>query len=157
MHVIRYSFETSPSAASASASHLNRAISTITSPSFSRVTILYQPRDLPHMTYTQLGPPEVSHFQRWILACDNHLVFEKLRSIQEIRGFKVVLCAVIWGPLADCAMRELERVVETEWVEGRKENMCSRPLVTCRPREFLPALYPGPVDGKFQRPWAPVQ
>ena len=82
-----------------------------------------------------------------------------LCEMRGIQDFKLVLCADVWGFLADHAVRELELALEVEWVEGESAGVPPRPLVTCTPRAFPPT--PGEAQSdpcamyKCFLPWAP--
>ena len=110
------------------ASIFRRVLSTITSPAFSQVTVIYRDYDFPQISYNPPDPPI---------------------------DFKLVLCAEVLGPLAGCAMRELEWTVKNGWAEV--DGISSRPSVTCSPRISLPAPGELPVDEGFSKwhlPWA---
>ena len=42
--------------------------------------------------------------------------------MREVRDFKLVLCAHVWGAIADHVMGELEIAVRAGWVERESDN-----------------------------------
>ena len=115
---------------------LRNTLSTITSPKFSEVTVVYREPDF-NIAYGLLPP--VRFNSREEVPSSNRMVFEMLRKMQEIRDFKPVLCANVWGHLEEFVVRELEWLVDTVWAEGGRDMVSSRPLVISSPRAFLPA------------------
>ena len=73
--------------------------------------------------------------------------------------FKLVLCADVWGLLADYAVRELKFFLEAPWVEGGSAGVSSRPSVTYTPRPFYHATGELSFAGAGHRrlwAWAPL-
>ena len=142
--------------------NLGHALSTIRSPTFSEVVVIYQDRDIPAVHYQQEGPPALwwlSPTQKARFASERRIVFEVLRELRRAHDFNLVLCADVWGCARIHAMRELKQAVLEERRQGGLDNMSSRLMVTYRLREFLPS--PGePVSrtvpfSKWVHPWAP--
>ena len=116
------------------ASSLKYALSTITSPVFSEVVILYR-----HYDFCGIGlyPPhfrELSQTERAREAARNRRLFGVLHEMYKVRDYKLVLCADVWDYLRDYAVRELKCVVATEKAEGRLDNLPFEPSVTHSPR-----------------------
>ena len=126
----------------ACASMLRRAFSTITSPVFAEVIVLFRDGDFPSMDYHLCGspgycPPPGPYFSE--VASNRRKVFEVLHEIHGIRDFKLVLCADVWGYLVERAVRQLKWAVANQWVERESDSLSPRPLVTSSPRGILPA------------------
>ena len=139
------------------ASNFEGPFSTITSPVFSDVVIVFQDKDIPPTAYRRCGI-----FPRYVEAIEARIrreAFRVLHDLHKVRDFKSVLCANVWGYLEDYAVRELERFVATEWRKAGGDNPSPEPLVTSRPRGFF--LSPDePRDEVRERarwtlPWAP--
>ena len=142
-------------------------LSTITSPVFSQITIFFQNFDFsgPLCNRALSRPHEViSHFispaSRRLRASKLSRISEMVHEVRGVRDFKLVLCARVWGAIAEHAMGELEVAVRAGWVERESDNISSRPSLTCSPRALLPA--PGEVmrcilGGTWTSvyPWAP--
>ena len=107
------------------------ALSTIRSPAFSRVMLVYQEHNFrgvqtgrnsqwPHLN--QLLPSakveEASLHNRR---------FKLLREMHGIRDFQLVMCANVWGPVGDYVMQALREAVAAERWSG---GTFSEPLVT---------------------------
>ena len=143
-------------------SNLKNPLSTITSPVFSDVIVIFKDKDVPLMNYRQCGPFTPVRFPPYIEAAEaskRHRTFRMLHDLHKVRDFKLVLCANVWGYFEDCAVRELGRIVATEWWKAGGGNPSPEPLVTSRPRGFFPS--PGePRDNAIEHvtwahPWAP--
>ena len=120
------------------ASTLKHVLSTITSPKFSEITLFYQQNDFPFLFYHPPGPHSLfpsfrrSHFSQ------HPTIFAALYKMQEVRNFKLLLCADVWVNAMECAVQELER--EVGLAEGRSDSFSSWLSVTCSPRGFFPAF-----------------
>jgi hypothetical protein len=144
-------------------STLKRVLSTITSPVFCKFTICYPTTDFPGIFfYDPFAPPMFLSYMPlnyWRDRCvSNHQVFDLMRELQKARDFRLVLCADVWGALTKYAMRELEWIIQVGWVEAEPDSTSSQPLVTCSPREFLPApseITCGVTNPSWAHPWAP--
>ena len=142
--------------------NLGHALSTIRSPTFSEVVVIYQDRDIPTPYYQLDGLPALwllSPTQQARFASERRTVFGLLRELLRAHDFKLVLCADVWGCIRIHAMQELKRTISEEGTQGGLDNMSSRLMVTSRLREFLPS--PGErvsyavLDSKWVHPWAP--
>lgn len=136
------------------ASNLRHALSTITSPVFAEVIVLFRDNDFCTMGY-HCGPPD--HCLSLAPSCRE--VFEVLRRMRGIRDLELVLCADVWGYLVEPAVWQLKRAVANHWVKRGPDRLSRRPLVTSCPRGFLPA--PGEPGNKnveiasWIHAWAP--
>ena len=142
--------------------NLGHALSTIRSPAFSEVIVIYQDCDILTLNYQWEGSPVLrwwSPTQEARFASQHRIVFGLLRELCRAHDFKLVLCADVWGCARIHAMRGLKRTVLEERTQGGSGNMSSRLVVTSRLREFLPS--PGErvssavLDSKWVHPWAP--
>ena len=155
-----------PSATPATA--FKHLLSTITSPVFSQITIFFQNLDFPGPLCDRASsrPHEVTSYfvssgERKERALKLSRLSEMVRMMREVRDFKLVLCAHVWGAIAEHVMGELEIAVRAGWVERESDNISSRPSLTCSPRALLPA--PGEVmrctiggTWRLNYPWAPL-
>ena len=136
------------------ASNLRHALSTITSPVFAEVIVLFRDNDFCTMGY-RCGPPD----HCLSLAPNCREVFEVLRRMRGIRDLELVLCADVWGYLVEPAVWQLKRAVANHWVKRGPDRLSRRPLVTFCPRGFPPA--PGEPGNKnveiasWIHAWAP--
>ena len=106
---------------------LTFALSTITSPAFSKVTVIYWDSDLPSRGVTKGAPyyrPQ----------------FELFRAMRRVRNFQLVLCAHVRDDEGGQSVRKLKQIA----AEG---NISPEPLVVhspCEPRNrseiHLPSL-----------------
>ena len=130
---IGYMVRRSPEAVST----LKHVFTTIASPAFFEVTIIYRDVDF----QASYNPPRIyaSGGSRREIASRHHKMFEVFHEIREIRDFRLVLCAVSWHPLVECMVRELEWAVNIEWVGRGSEKNSSRPVVTSSLQVFLSA------------------
>ena len=140
---------------SARASILRHALSTITSPVFAEVVVLFRDKDFSSTGYYRCGPPEFCS----LLTPTHRGVSKMLREMRGIRDFKLVLCADVWGYLVEPAVRRLKQAVPKNWAKRGSSNLSPQLLVTSSPRGFLPA--PGEQwnneveDARWMHAWAP--
>jgi hypothetical protein len=141
---------------------LGHALSTIKSPAFSQVIVLYQDNDIPMLHYQWYTPPvcdRLTSAARAELDSRNHKVFEVLQEMWRVHNFTLVLCAMVWGCSMEYAVQELKWMAQAECTEGSLNCTSSQVLVTFQPREFLPALSEQRsffVEfSKWVHPWAP--
>ena len=140
---------------------LGHALSTIRSPVFSEVRVLYQDIDIPNLQYQWHGPPLFDGLTSAKVAeVDSkvHMVFEVLREMWRVHNFTLVLCADVWGCVMEYAVQELKRAVWRECTEEKLNGTSSQVLVTFQPREFHPTgdkihLFVG--FSKWVHPWTP--
>ena len=130
---------------SATVSTFKNVLSTITSPVFAKVTIIYQEPDFPIEFHPRsLKQPTFSSGKCWAKC---HLsVLAMLYKVRKVREFRLELCADVWANVREGAIQQLE--LEAKGAEGWSESISSQPLVTYCSRGFLPA------PGEQQR-WAP--
>jgi hypothetical protein len=144
---------------SVAVSNLNYTLSTITSTVFSEVIVFYQDNDIMEHTLRVPPTPYLRESRSMWKFLPHHSVSRVLRELCQTWDFKLVLCADIWGLLADFAVRELEWLVAVERFEGRLDDFPSRLLVTCSPQQFLPApgepMNPDVPTAKWVHAWAP--
>ena len=141
---------------------LANALSTITSPVFSELVIVYEDYNFPGIRFNPCPSLAVSSLLTSYMetvTSRRHEELGVLREMCKIRDFRAVLRADVRGYLADHAIGELNRIVEEERAKSGSEGLSFQPLVTCCPMEVLPA--PGePMDHtvrnyRWIRPWAP--
>jgi len=143
-------------AAPSSENALTYALSTITSPVFSDVTVFYLDEDISgaypsYPNCREMSPIEIA----WgaTLNCEQ---FGMYRAMHSIRGFRLVLCADVWDGVGEHAMRALKRAVETEKVE-RGFDMFPEPPVIYSPRKTPGGGIPNELweDDPFY--WTPLE
>ena len=117
---------------------LKQVLSTITSPSFFEVMIIFRWYNFSGVESWQHPdkPPlhEVSRAESAAEAQRHRRRFEVLREVHKVRDFRLVLDASVWGPASEYSMRMLKEAVAKE---GAKKAFCgflSEPLVTYHPQ-----------------------
>jgi len=119
-------------------SFLKYVLSTITSPSFSRVVVLYEDHDFPDTESWSLGRPpfhhELSQAGRAGQAAGHSWQFEVLREVQKVRPFQLVLCVNVWGCVGEYPVQMLEEAVAKEKAKGTFSNGSADPFVVYNPR-----------------------
>jgi len=117
---------------------LRHLVSTITSPLFSEVVILYRDRDFPGAESWSPGQPpfgqELSKAERGGEASGHCWRFEVLREVHKVRPFQLVLCANVWGCVGEHPVRVLEEAVAEERAKGSFGDGFSEPRVVYNPR-----------------------
>jgi hypothetical protein len=98
---------------------LTHALSTITSPAFSEVTIIYRDSDLPRSPSPAEARDE-AHAHHW--------QFELFRAMRRVRNFQLVLCARVRDDEREYSVQKLKQIIG----EG---NISPEPLVIHGPRE----------------------
>ena len=120
------------------ASSLNHALSTITSPVFSEVIVFYRDYDFWGVHDHQTGaPPTVDRLSQIHKGRGVELQRTRFPVFQEMhkaRDFKLVLCADVWHYIGEYTVEELKCALATEKAEGGFDNFSSEPLVTCNLR-----------------------
>ena len=147
-----------------SASHLfQHALSTITSASFLEVVIRYRHSDFCGIL-TRFDDPifglffRVSQAERERKALQYCRHFRAFRGCQEVRDFRLVLCAAVFDGVGEYSVRVLKGAVETERARGMFEDFSSEPVVVHSPRSSL-TYNPEDTSGSFRyyRGFFPLQ
>lgn len=115
---------------------LRHVLSTIQSPAFFQVEIIYLESDLseagaPHGCRSY--PYKMSEAEFLEKALQHHKLFDVFRKAHKVRGFRLVLCANVREPMKWCSMQVLNQVVATEKAIRGFGGLSSEPLVTYRP------------------------
>ena len=120
---------------------LTHVISSITSPAFSEVVIIYRDYDFgfircisPSMGIFRGMSPEERENQ----ALYRRLEFEALREMHKVRDFQPVLCVDVWDHVMQDAVWYMKWVVMTEKAKGGFDDVFPELLVISRPRGSLP-------------------
>ena len=127
---------------------LRHALSTLQSPLFSQVVVVFQECDFRGIQFR--GSPkwpylrQMSREQIAAEASWHRRRFELLREAVKTRSFKLVLCVDVWGPVAEYAMRALEEAVAAEKAEKGFDDFSSEPAVAYNPHRGLSAVAPQP-------------
>lgn len=109
---------------------LAHVVSTITSPVFSEVVVVYRDYNI-----RGLPSPWIEHDPTPF--CEQ---FEALREMYKIRAFRLVLCADVWDCVVADAVRALERAVAEERAKAWSGDFFPEPLVISRSRGSSPTL-----------------
>ena len=112
------------------ASGFKQALSTIRSPVFADIIIIYEDDDISGAHISSTIAFIHAPIGRDYSMERNGQMFEMLREMRRIRDFGLVLCADVWGYIRERAMRELEWVVSTERERGGLGDLSSRLTVT---------------------------
>ena len=123
---------------STTATFLKQIFSTITSPSFSKVVVLYKDCDFRGVESWSSGQPPFRHelLQAGSTgeAAGHRLRFEVLREVHNVRAFQLVLCVSVWGCVGEYPVRRLEEAVAEAKAEGAFGNDFSDPVVVYDPQ-----------------------
>ena len=120
---------------------LTHALSTITSPTFSEVTVFYREYDFHDVAVHRLSKPETQE------ASWHHWRFEGFRKMHKVRDFRLVLCVDVWGGVGEYCTRRLKQVIAAEKAKSGFDDAYPEPLVLYSPRRSR--YIPG-----FPDPWA---
>ena len=119
-------------------SFLGYVLSTITSPSFFQVVVVYRWQDfraveiLPHPGRPLLR--QVSQVDSAEDALRHRRRFGVLREAHKTRDFQLVLNAAVWDPVVEYSVQMLEQAVTEEKAKGGFGDFLSEPLVACHPQ-----------------------
>ena len=122
----------------AASNFLNHTLSTITSPKFSNVIVVYvwsdflgvgswKHPDQPHLR-------EISRAERAEEVSRHRRVFEVFRRVHKVGSFWLQLCASVWDPVGEYAMGILKEAVAEEKASVGFDRFHSKPLVTYYPK-----------------------
>ena len=116
---------------------LKHALSTIGSPSFYKILVLYWWNDFHGMESWERPdlPPlrEVSEAERAEDAVRHRKRFEVLSEVRKVRAFHLELSACVWDPVGEYSVRMLKEVVAEEKAKGGFDNFLSKPSVAYYP------------------------
>ena len=119
-------------------SFLKRTLSTITSPTFFQVMVIYLQNDFcglePRASRDQLHFREASQAERTKEAALHRRRFEILREAHKVRNFRLLLCAHVRGPVEEYSVRMLKEAVAEEKAHKGFDGFLSEPQVTYYPR-----------------------
>ena len=110
---------------------LTHALSTITSPTFSEVTIFYREHDFCAT-----------------IALSHHRQVEWFRMMYKVWGFQLALCVDVWDGVGENHVRTLRKVVAEEKVDN-EFDIYLEPAVFYSPRRF-------PHTHGYLHPWVPL-
>ena len=118
---------------------LKHVLSTIASPAFLEVVVIYQDRDFRGVRTAwasyKWGPFQVmSQSERAKEASRHHERFNALREVYKVREFQLLLCADVWERVGDYSMRTLKAAVAVEKANGVFGDFSSEPIVIHTPR-----------------------
>ena len=118
---------------------LKQVLSTVTSPSSFEVVILYRWSDFGgvgyYWRYSDLPPlHEVLRADGAAEALVHHKRFKLFREAHEVRDFRLVLDANVWGPVGEHSVQMLKEAVAKEKAENGFDEFFPEPLVTYHPQ-----------------------
>jgi len=138
-------------AADAASDFFMTVLSSITSPARVDFVIIYRDREVIanrlHRLPCELGPTCFSRFR--LLMPTNHAEgfqlsqIEVLQDVQNIRKFRLVLCADVSDDLVDYTINSLEHIVNVQTAKGGLDSLCrplvisERRMVRTRPRDYV--------------------
>ena len=128
---------------------LTYALLTITSPTFSEVTVFYRDYDFcgaEGFRYTSV-PPSLADIDKESLT--HHRRFEGFRTMHKVRGFRLVLCVDVWDGVREYCVRNLRWAIAAENANNGFDNIFLEPLVFYSSRGS-----PNPTG--FLDPWEPL-
>jgi len=146
-------------AADAASDFLITVLSSVTSPARVDFVIIYRDRDVIanrlHRLPCELGRTCFCHF--WLLISNYAKEFqlsqiEVLQDVQNIRKFRLVLCADVSDDLVDYTIDSLEHIVNVQTAKGGLDRLC-RPLVISERRMLRTRLVPGIMLWAGQKRW----
>ena len=88
------------------------------------------PRNFPNALYFR----EMPQAEREEEVSRHRKAFELLREVRKARDFRLVLCADVWGAVAEYSVRMLKRAVAAESNNQGFDVLFPEPMVTCNPR-----------------------
>ena len=122
---------------------LTHALSTITSPTFSEVTVFYQEHEFYREGYW-LSQAELEG-----KALLHHRRFEEFRKMHKVRNLRLVLCVDVWRASGWYPVHELKWAVTTEKANNGFDDIFPEPPVFYIPRRtrfisfnFIPLIWP---------------
>jgi hypothetical protein len=117
---------------------LKYALSTIQPPKSCQLSCVYTVTSFPGVsTGGDSAWPhfrEVSQAKRVEDASRHQRRFELYRELHNVRPFRLVLCANVWGPAVEHSVRTLKEAVAAENERKGFDGFSSEPLVNCNPR-----------------------
>jgi len=122
-----------PSAATLS--FLRSTLSTITSPMFTEVVVVYQESSFSGVaSHSTEAYRTTTSSERAAEASWHRSLFQVFREMYTMRDFRLVLCAEVWGVVREYTAEVLERAVAVERAAERLDYLPSEPLVICSPQ-----------------------
>lgn len=118
-----------------------RIISTIASPAFSEVAIIYREYDFCGVSI--LGDYRHSGFNFATAAeaaeeiSARRRQFQVFREMREVRGFQLVLCVDVWDRVGEYAVQILKQDVAAEESEVGFDSHFPEPLLVYSPRRYV--------------------
>lgn len=123
---------------------LKHVLSTITSPAFSDLVVVYRDYDFYGVSLlvegrSQLGSrnPKVQRESERLDALQRRKEFEAIREMHKVRCFRLILRADVWGRVRvmDYVLRDLKKVVAAERADRGLDDFSFEPLVVSNPQE----------------------
>jgi len=115
---------------------LKHALSTITSPAFSEVIVLYQDFDFCYYWGTPPAFFPISQTARAGVASRHHKRFNLFREMYKVRDFRLVLCADVWDRMGKYSVGVLKQAIAVEKAERGLGGLPSELSVTYSPRGY---------------------
>jgi len=115
---------------------LKHALSTIASPAFSEVIVLYQDFDFCYYWGTPPAFFPISQTARAGVASRHHKRFNLFREMYKVRDFRLVLCADVWDRMGKYSVGVLKQAIAVEKAERGLGGLPSELSVTYSPRGY---------------------
>jgi len=126
---------------------LKQVLSTVTSPSFFGVVVLYRWSDfggVGPLRYPDLPPlHEVLRTDGAVEALRHRRRFKVFREVRGVRDFRLVLDASVWGPAGEHSLQMLKEAIAKERAKNGFNDFFPEPLMTYHPqRSHFAHSYP---------------
>lgn len=125
----------------AAPSLLTYALSTITSPVFTKITAIYRDYDFRGVEPPEPGEPCLRQrlpSEKVEEALWHRQRFKAYRKIQKVRDFRLVLCVDVWDRVGRYSVRVLKGAVAAEKARNGFDDVFPEPAVIYSPRAFRP-------------------
>ena len=128
---------------------LTYALLTITSPTFSEVTVFYRDYDFGGTSGCWFPGSFLPLIDVQEESLTHHRRFEGFRTIHKARGFRLVLCVDVWDSVGEYCVQKLKWAIAAENANNGFDNIFLEPLVFYSPRRSPSST--GSLD-----PWEPL-
>ena len=114
---------------------LKHVLSTIVSSVLIRIIVIYLDCDFCVECRGSDRPSlrELSQAERKGEASMHHRRFEVLRKVREVRDFRLILCASVWGFVGESPVQVLEEAIAEEKANGGFDRSSRKPLAIYNP------------------------
>ena len=113
-------------------------LSTITSPAFFMITVLYGDNSFRGIESWHSGRPlirKLSQAERAEEVSRHRRIFRVFREAHKVRDFQLELCASVWGSAGEESVRILEEAIAEERAENGFNDFLYYPFVGYNPQQ----------------------